>query len=54
MKIRVKKRFHDRENDMALRLPGDGLDVPDGRGAELIAKGFADEVKPERTTEKKS
>lgn len=53
MKIKVKQNFYDRENDLALREKGAELEVSEQRGKELIAKGFAAEVKPkeEKKTE---
>ena len=53
MKIKVKQNFYDRENDLALREKGAEMEVSEQRGRELIAKGFAAEVKPkeEKKTE---
>lgn len=51
MKIKVKKDFYDREADLALRRKGEALTVSAERGKELIEKGFAEEIKPEKKTE---
>ena len=53
MKIKVIQNFYDRENDLVLREKGAELEVSEQRGRELIAKGFAAEVKPkeEKKTE---
>ncbi len=45
MKIKVKKDFYDRENDLVLRKKGAEIEVSEQRGRELIDKGFAAEVK---------
>ncbi len=56
MKIKVKQDFRDRSADLALRKKGEVLDVSEQRAKELIAKGFAAEVKPkqEDKTEQKN
>ena len=51
MKIKVKKDFYDRSADLTLRKKGEALTVSAERGRELIDKGFAEEVKPEKKTE---
>ena len=48
MKIKVKQDFRDRSADLALRKKGEVLDVSEQRAKELIAKGFAAEVKPKQ------
>ena len=48
MKIKVKQDFRDRSADLALRKKGEVLDVSEPRAKELIAKGFAAEVKPKQ------
>jgi hypothetical protein len=59
MKIKVKQDFRDRSADLALRKKGEVLDVSEQRAKELIAKGFANEVKSkqeekeEKTEQKK-
>ena len=52
MKIKVKRDFYDRENDLTLRKKGETLDVSEQRAKELIVKGFAAEVKPKQEEEK--
>lgn len=52
MKIKVKKDFYDREADLALRKKGAEFEVSEKRGKELIEKGFAEEIKSEKKTEK--
>ena len=52
MKIKVKRDFYDRENDLTLRKKGETLDVSEQRAKELIAKGFVAEVKPKQEEEK--
>ena len=56
MKIKVKQDFRDRSADLALRKKGEVFDVSEQRAKELIAKGFAAEVKPkqEDKTEQKN
>ena len=51
MKIKIKQDFRDRSADLALRKKGEVLDVSEPRAKELIDKGFAEEVKPEKKTE---
>ena len=48
--------FYARESDLVLREKGAELEVSEQRGKELIAKGFAAEVKPkeEKKTESKN
>ena len=48
MKIKVKRDFYDRENDLTLRKKGKVLDASEQRAKELTAKGFAAEVKPKQ------
>ena len=48
MKIKVQQDFRDRSADLALRKKGEVLDVSEPRAKELIAKGFAAEVKPKQ------
>lgn len=56
MKIKIKQDFRDRSADLALRKKGEVLDASEQRAKELIAKGFANEVKPkqEEKTEQKN
>ncbi len=51
MKIKVKKDFYDRSADLTLRKKGAEFEASEKRGRELIDKGFAEEVKPEKKTE---
>jgi|GEM_PF-4650061 len=48
MKIKIKQDFRDRSADLALRKKGEVLDVSEQRAKELIANGFAAEVKPKQ------
>ncbi len=52
MKIKVKRDFYDRENDLTLRKKGEVLDLSEPRARELTDKGFAAEVKPKQEEEK--
>lgn len=52
MKIKVKRDFYDRENDLTLRKKGEVLDLSEPRARELTDKGFATEVKPKQEEEK--
>lgn len=45
MKIKVKKDFFDRENDMTLRKVGEELEVPSPRGAYLLALGLCEIIR---------
>ena len=51
MKSKVKRDFYDRSADLTLRKKGAEFEAPEKRGRELIDKGFAEEVKPEKKTE---